>query len=54
MKVLGTKVSEVIFKSFEQEAVNLGLTKSELLRILINRFIDIKCKKRQDKQGAES
>jgi len=40
MKVLGAKVSEAVFKSFEQEAVNLGLTKSELLRTLINRFLE--------------
>ena len=54
MKVLGAKVSEAVFKSFEQEAVNLGLTKSELLRILINRFLEIKCKKRQEKEGART
>ena len=46
MKVLGAKVSEAVFESFEQEA--------ELLRILINRFLEIKCKKRQEKEGVGS
>lgn len=48
MKVLGFKVPDDIYATFEQEAVNLGLTKSDLLRILVNRFLEVKQERRKE------
>jgi predicted DNA-binding protein len=40
MKILGCKLPEETYRKFSAIAVNRGLTKSELLREIIHRFIE--------------
>jgi predicted DNA-binding protein len=40
MKTLGCKLSDEIYSAFSAAAVNRNLTKSELLREIITRFME--------------